>query len=399
MPASALAAPVLVSLAAQVVADAEAFGSAYVLTPSPLPLAKSALLVFRATDPAPALGLGSITLAVRTDSGTFAATGGRVDPAAATLSVPIASTSPSAPSARAPGGAARNPLVIGTMVVPVTNMELDRQYAAVLTDGSATFHVLFRWPPSAGGETAGYKLELDRANVAWAWSQPKLGKRVVSLGEMLYTAPHRIQISEVFDELTLLVQADPHFKMIFFVSVEIVRRDWVIETDFTLNHVPCEQEVFPYELDWHNFQTGRFRINDGGSITLTGSQFQYENPQWKLCPAPAVAQVCTCKWYDKLQPDPEGYFDLETELTAFSKYDFAGAEFDLEGNSNYASPGAWLRGGTFPYEDQRIEPVTFPLPISLRVRVYQEDVWFEDDNSSYGPYFTSRHRIRSVDTP
>ena len=149
VPAGALSAPVSVALAPQAVADAEAFGSAYALTPSPLSLAKPALLVFRASNPAPPLGLASITLAVRTDSGTFAATGGRVDAAAGTLTVPVASTSPSAASAGAAG--ARGALVIGTIVVPVTNLALDRQSASVLTDGTATFQVFLTWPPSAGG--------------------------------------------------------------------------------------------------------------------------------------------------------------------------------------------------------------------------------------------------------
>ena len=395
VPAGALSAPVLVSLTPQAVADAEAFGSAYALSPPQLPLAKPALLVFRASDPAPALGFASITLAVRTESGTFAATGGRVDPAAATLTVPIASTSPSAGTA-----GARVALVIGTLFVPVTNLELDRQYAAVLTDGSATFHVVLRWPPSATGRVAVYEIALSPGEqVAWVWQKPKLGKISESPGEMLYTAPHRIAISEVFDDLTLTVQSARNFKMIFFVTVEVVRRDWIIESDFTLNHIPCRDEVNPYELDWHNFQTGKFRINEGGSITLTGSSYQYEAPTWKLCAAPAIAQTCTCKWYERLDPDKDGFFDLETVLTSFSKYDFTAAEFDLEGNSNYAAPGAWLRGGTFPYQDQRIDPVAFPLPISLRVRVYQENIWFEDDDSSFGPYFTTLHRIRSVDTP
>ena len=324
-----------------------------------------------------------------------------MDPAAATLSVPIASTTPSAPSARASEGAGRGALVIGTMVVPVTNMELDRQYAAVLTDGSATFHIVFRWPPSAGGETAGYKLQLDRANVAWAWSTPKLGTRVVNPGEMTYRAPHRIPISEVFDEITLLVQADPRFKMIFFVSIEIVRRDWIIETDFTLNHIPCEQEVNPYELDWHNFQTGTFPDQRRRLDHVDRApSYQYEKPTWKLCPAPAVAQNCTCKWYDKLEPDPDGYFDLEVELTAFSKYDFAGAELDLERQLELRVARRVAAGRHLPLRrpEDRAREVP-PLPISFRARVYQEDIWFTDDNNSYGPYFTTRHRIRSVDTP
>jgi hypothetical protein len=405
VPAGALSAPVSVALAPQAVGDAEAFGSAYVLTPSPLPLAKPALLVFRASDPAPALGLASITLAVRTASGTFAAMGGRVDPAAGTLSVPIASTTPSAASIGA--GAPRSTLVIGTIVVPVTNLGLDRQSAAVLTDGTATFRVVLTWPPSAGGHVNGYKLALspaDQAQVAWAWSAPKIGKISSSTdGSALYTAPHRIKFNDVFADLKLTVQSAHNFKMIFFVSVEIVRRDWIIETDFTLNHIPCEAEINPYELDWHNFQTGKFRINDGGSITLTGSQYQYENPVWKLCPPPKIqcGCICTgfCTWYKALTPDPDGFSDLQVELTAFSNFDFQKGEFNLDGNTNYFSPGAQLSGGTFPQVDEHVDSVTFPLPIMLRIRLDQERVWFKDDLSSFGTYFQTLHRIYSVDTP
>jgi hypothetical protein len=78
---------------------------------------------------------------------------------------------------------------------------------------------------------------------------------------------------------------------------------------------------------------------------------------------------------------------------------FTQAEFDLSGNSNYASPGATLSGGTFPYVDERVEPVTFALPFSFRVRLNQENEWFVDDAGSFAPYFKTRHRLHSVDTP
>ncbi|MEO8055018.1 MAG: hypothetical protein ABI768_07685 [Acidobacteriota bacterium] len=403
VPAGALSGPVAIAITPEAIADADAFGPAYSLTPSPLPLAKPALLVFRASDPAPDLGLVSISLAIRTASGTFFAMGGRVDPAAATLSVPIASTNPSAPSVRA---ARNSSLAGGTLILSLKNLAVGPLQPAVLTDGSVRLHLGLLWPPSAGVKPAGLRLELspeDLKTLVVLWKRPTVGKIVAdptNVFSVTYVAPHRVRAADFFVGSSVSARAGS-IRIVARYQVEIVRRDWVIETDFTLNKLPCDQEVDPFEVSWHNFQTGKLRINDGGSITLTASSYQYENPVWALCPARQDGCILTgaCVWYKKLTPDPDGFADLTLELSAFSAFDLTKGQFTLDGNTNYYRPGAQLSGGSFPYVDFRVEPVTFPIPLSLPVRLDQERVWFKEENGSFGPYFETRHRIYSVDAP
>jgi hypothetical protein len=333
--------------------------------------------------------------------------GGRVDPAAGTLSVPIASTSPSAASvgaASARGALADAP----TIVVPVSNVVLDPDDPTVLTDGSVRLKIIFQWPPSAGARPPGYALALspeDQSALVISFTPPTIGKFSDNTGgTVLYTAPHRIKSAGNLAAFTMTVRSTFDFRMTLPGKVYVVRRDWIIETDFTLSHIPCEQDIFPWELDWKNFQTGKFRINVGGSITLTASSYTYEKPVWKLCPPDAIAIACiqtgSCKWYTTLTPDPDGFFDLTVELSAFSNFDFKKLEFNLDGSSTFESPGATLSGGTFPMDNYRVEPVTFPLPISLWVPIGLEGEWIQDDNGGgYPAPMQVRHRIYSVDTP
>ena len=409
VPAGAFAAPVTIVLTPEASGVAGALGSAYALTPPSLPLAKPALLVFRAAGgPAPTLGLVTVSLAVKTGFGTFVAMGGRVDPAAGTLSVPIASTSPSAASVGATS--ARGALADApTIVVPVSNVVLDPGNPAVLTDGSVRLKIIFQWPPSAGARPPGYALALspeDESALVISFTPPTIGKFSDNTGRtVLYTAPHRIMGADDLAEFKMTVRSAFAFQMTLPGIVTIVRRDWIIETDFTLSDIPCEQDIFPYQLSWKNFQTSKFSINVGGSLSLYGpSEYIYDVAVWKLCPPDAIAIACiqagACKWYTTLTRDPDGFIDLTVKFSAFSNFDFEKLEFNLDGNSTFESPGATLSGGTFPMDNYRVEPVTFPLPISLWVPIGLEGEWYQDDNGGgYPANMQVRHRIYSVDTP
>jgi hypothetical protein len=407
VPAGALSVPVSVALTPEAVADADAFGSAYALTPSPLPLAKPALLVFRAAGgPAPTLGLVTISLVVKTDSGMFVVTGGSVDPAAGTLSVPSSSLSASSALAeKAARRAAMDPPV--TVIVPFTNLVFRPDTPTVLTDGSVQITLAVRAPPSAGGATQNQRILISSGDQEFTvrWTRPTLGKiDQTDQPTVTYTAPHRIYAGKALGRtvagLPVTIRTFNVLRMDLRTFVSIVRRDWIIETDFTLSHIPCELDIFHYELDWKNFQTGKFRINVGGSITLTASSYTYEKPVWKLCPPDAIAIACICKWYTTLTPDPDAFFDFTVELSAFSNFDFKKLEFNLDGTSTFESPGATLSGGTFPNVDERVEPVKFPLPISLWVPIGLEGEWYQDDNGGgYPANMQVRHRIYSVDTP
>ena len=211
--------------------------------------------------------------------------------------------------------------------------------------------IMLQWPPSAGARPPGYALALspeDQSALVISFTQPTIGKFSDNTGgTVLYTAPHRITFAGTLAKFTMTVRSAFDFRMTLPGTVYIVRRDWIIETDFTLSHVPCEQDIFHYELDWKNFQTGKFRINEGGSITLTASSYTYEKPVWKLCPPAPIGCILTgfCKWYTTLTPDPDAFFDLTVELSAFSNLDFKKGEFNLDGQTTFERPGATLSGG------------------------------------------------------
>ncbi len=399
IPAGAFSAAVPVALTAEAVADAEAFGSAYALTPSTLPLAKSALLVFRASDPAPALGLVSVSLAVRTASGTFVAVGGRVDPAAGTLSVPIASTSPQASSLEAYG--ARGALDAGTILLPINNLSVGREKLAVLTNGSEGLFLGLVWPASAGVKPAGFKIKLspeDRSALRVRWNHPDLGNIVQDPKNQLnatFVAPPRIPSASSIASLRVSVRGAESLVDVL-ASVEIVRKNWVIETDFTFNSPPCAEQINPYTVKWHNSQKVGFRILDVGSLTLTGAIYGLEKPVWALCPAYTVGDAS--KWYTTLTPDTDGIVDGTVELTPFSNYDFGKRGFVFEIGWTVELPGAMISGGKFPYEDFRVEPVKLPDSFSRTVPIDQENVWFPE-HSILDPYSLYSYRVYSVDAP
>ena len=385
VPAGSFSAPVTVALTPEAVADADAFGSAYALTPSSLPLAKPALLVFRASGSAPALGLVSLSLAVRTAAGTFVAMGGRVDSAAGTLSVPISSTSPSVSAGEPAARVARDDGL--AILVALRNAIVSPEFPTVLTDGQTALSLALHFPPSAGGRDVGFSAaQLSQFTVRW--TRPPVGTLDSTTDKIvIYTAPHRIRRGYfgVFFEVTIRV-SNPTVNLRFSLpaSLLIVRRNWKIETEFAFHEPTCAGGR-SWTLDWFWNEQGSFSIADAdgngtGKITKnSAATAQTRIPQWGSCP-PFTAIT--------------GGAGIGGDVQfLFASFDFKIRDFSIIGTSRF-NPGTAVL--SHPLGPSSVSWPYTTLPFSLRARFFQESEWFDTFPPSAVTY---RNRIISIDTP
>ncbi|MBK9063216.1 MAG: hypothetical protein IPL89_08475 [Acidobacteria bacterium] len=398
IPAGALVAPVAVSLAPQAVADAEALGSAYALTPPSLSPSKPLLLVFRPASGAPGSNLASVTLGVRTPAGTFAAVGGRIDPAAGTLSVPIVSTNPSAAASRAAVASQRSLDEAPTLIVPLSAMALVPAEPFVLTDGSVDLQVILKWPPSAGIRPPGFRLSLsldDLLTVTRRWLRPRIGSIVVQGQSARYTAPHRIGGPAARAEFRVAFRRDGVEQFFVPINVVIVRRDWRIETEVRLQQ-PC---LAFYTLDMFWNEQGSFRIADPdaeGKFRITknfAATAQTGTPKWGICDAIPHGFTTITPNQNQTEVDVKFQTIGDTEIAFF---DPETGTIEILGSSEFSAGGAVLTGPSvspLPVGDQ-----AFSASWSLSIRPFQEGTWVD----AYPPILaltTHRHRIISIDTP
>ena len=203
--------------------------------------------------------------------------------------MPIASTSPSAPSV----GEVRAPTadVLGTIILPLKNLIVGPPSRVTLTDGSQKHFTQVPVACVGRGRSQGLPTRPFTRGQGFPQGlleapghrQDRAGLTNPSVGCM-YIAPHRIGSASVLAGSMVSVRAGRGHIVIEF-QVEIVRRDWVIETDFTLGKISCDQESIPSRSPGTTRRRASSRINDGGAITLTASLYKYEAPVWQLCPA------------------------------------------------------------------------------------------------------------------
>lgn len=392
IPAGAFASPVTVALTPEATGEMDAFGSAYALTPSPLPLAKPALLEFREGDgPVPALGLAAVSLAVKTASGTFVATGGSIDPAAGKLTVPISSTDPSVVAGKAE---ARAGPAGPTQVVPLSSVFVRPDDASILTDGSVRIALALRNPPSAGGGPGGYVARLSDADLAVLsvrWTQPKIGRLDrTNDTSTTFTAPHRIRGPAVRADFRVSLRAVSVLRFDLPVSVVVVRRNWRIESEVGILK-PCEP-FGTHEVDWSWKEQGTFSIDASGRITKdSAATAQAKGPRWGLCPSP---------FYGWTTITPFGEFSADVTFehvngSPLSEFDFGRGEIVVLGYSDFKGGGATLTGtGVGPLT---VGALDYGLGFSFSARPGQEGEWF--DAPLVPGITTHRHRFLSVDTP
>lgn len=399
VPAGAFSAPVAVSLTPEVNSDPNALGSAYALTPSVLPLGKPAIVVFSvAGGAAPPLGLVAVSLAVKTDSRTFVAMGGRVDPAAGTLSVPVASTNPSIVAGRA---AARGSFGPSASFMSLHSVVVSPGIATVPTDGHVVLGFANKFPASASGE----RWELIPAEYESAftvrWTRPRLGRIDSTTAKTVtYTAPHRIgsALRSVSFPVTIRATTDYGEKLRYSVpaNVRVVRRDWRIETEVVVNE-PC---MFFYKLDYFWKEQGTFFIRDEQALRLTKNfagtaQTTNRDKTWSIC-----NQVP--HGYTTITPvgdiEVSVQFDSrEGDGVPLSQFDERFDRMSIFGRSVFTPGGAVLTGEAAPFVVEKKAP--FEIPFLLEVEIsQQEGRWFEVAPPVPG-ITTHRHRILSVDTP
>ncbi|MCM3876573.1 MAG: hypothetical protein NEA02_09145, partial [Thermoanaerobaculia bacterium] len=394
-------ASVAVALTTEVSGDPNALGSAYALSPTPLPLAKPTLLVFRAAGgPAPALGLVTVSLAVKTASGTFVAMGGRVDPAAGTLSVPIASTNPSVVAGEAAGRVALDgPPAI---VVPLTNLVILPSFPVVLTDGSVRLAVTLQHPPSAGTRFSSFEFRIPgNTTITVQWTQPNLGRiDNLKVSPVTYTAPHRIRSSYAVATAWVTIRANDantRLQLGLPADVIVLRRDWSIETEVKVD-LPCEVPVIrPYSLSWtgKSKRNSTLTIADNFTITKKSDALYQADSHWDLCPAPYygftnITATGDSKLLDvQLENGPNG--------SPLSHFDVENRRFVIHGRSEFRTGGALLTGpGVSPLDIATTGE--YSLPFVVDPRYYAAGEWFEVEPAV--PYVTMhRHRLFSVDTP
>ncbi len=415
VPAGALAASVTVALTPAVSGVDGALGSAYALTPPVLALAKPSLLVFRtAAGPTPALGLGAVSLAVKTDSGTFVAVGGRIDPAAGTLTVRVSSVSPSGALLKS---ANRTRLDNSRFViVPANNLVVAPDLSTVLTDGRTLLFVTPQFPPSAGSDTEGYVAvlsPLDQSHMTVRWAKPTLGSFDSATGyAVFFTAPHRIKkgqqitapgeyygdgwtISESSVTIRFSNPSAAILRMDLPVSITIVRRNWEIVSSFSIRE-KCLDPTSA-KLDWDTTNKISFAIEDLGGLRITGQILQLGKPAWDVCGACAAIAGS----------DATKFTGLETELVSGS-FDFKTLEIGFLGKTGYTLGAATLTGcsmdGGQVYSkdvDARPGEFVFGEPVALeysegdKVNPGQQVKYL--DLAAYGVEF--RYYFRSVDGP
>ena len=420
VPAGALAAPATVALTATAVAEPDALGSAYSLEPSDLPLTKPALLVFRtAGGPTSAVGLVGVSLALKTGSDTFVAMGGRVDPAAGTLSVPISSTSPSF-SVQAPG---REPQVAGPIaVLALRNLVLFPDNPSTLTDGHRGIDIFFKGPPTAGSADRFY-LPFGDPRVTVRWRQTRLGNlHPTTAPSVTYDAPHRISEPVVRTDTKVTIRGPRGIRINLTIGIFIVRRDWTLETSVAIDQ-PCVQvqgvNVSPNELHWFGAEQVQFSIVDGVTFG-TGAGFAYEirgaltkkgsipeatpvHPAWLLCPSPLYGFTAAT------ETQPFSALDTQFETgdggqgIPLANFDFEKRAFTIMGFTKFTQGSAQLTG-----------PLVTPLNVgggdyslsvticgdgrcSLGVSALRENEWFTSTLTP--PNVTHRYRFISVDSP
>ena len=400
VPAGAFAAPVAVALTPEGTSEPDALGSAYALTPSALPLAKPALLVFRAAGgPAPALGLVTVSLAVKTGSGTFVATGGSVDPAAGTLSVPISSTSPSLVT----GEPAARIALDGppTQIVPFTNLVFVPDNATVLTDSSVAIKVSLKSPPSAGGGRAGYmpRVSPSEADSTVVWRRPaaRFGRIDTTAGPAVtYTAPHRIsgawQVMGLGVSIRTLSLAQ---RIDLNAYIHVWRRNWRIETEVKVDR-PCGVSFLtaPYSMSWSGTSQATFSIADNLRITKNSDSLYKADTHWGLCPVPGLYAFTAIT----ATPDSKSTIDVQFEAlngNPLSYFDAVERKIVILGYSEFKGDGATLTG-------PNVTPLTvavgeYSLPFTFTAKSYQEGEWM--GAGTVPTVTTHRNRIISIDTP
>ncbi|MEO8055021.1 MAG: hypothetical protein ABI768_07700 [Acidobacteriota bacterium] len=392
VPAGALGNAVAVGLTAEVTGEADAIGPAYTLTPSSLVFAKPALLVFRPASGAPLdAGLVSVSLAVRSASGTYVATGGRIDASAGTLTVPISSTSASVGAARTAARLAAEPEL---QYLALTNVAFDPPFPFVLTDGTVSVGLVLRAPPSAAGTEARYVLRALDRNATIRWSRPRLGSIVAEAnGSGTYTAPHRIRAGMWPVRLAVTIDGWGT-RVVMRTSAGVLRRKWKIETQVTFDE-PCgvPLPLGPYSLKWIGDADGTFVIDDDYRITQFFAALpEPVAPAWNLCPAP---------FYGWAAITPTGpfeialKFDVSTTGLHLSHFDVNKGTFDLVGRSDVKKGGATLTG-------PQVTPLVVAggdhtVPFEFRPRPIQEGEWV--DLSGLLTTVKDRYRVISIDVP
>jgi hypothetical protein len=415
VPAGALAGPVAIALTPEVSTVDGALGSAYALTPAVLALAKPALLVFRASaGPALALGLGAVSLAVKTDSGTFVAAGGRIDPAAGTLTVPVSSVSPS--------GALTTARRVGldnskTVIVPANNLVVTPDNPTVLTDGQIALGVVAKFPPSAGDAAEGYLpvlSPLDQQHMTVKWAKPKLGSFDSTTEKIvIYTAPNRInpgkQITSpgaflssrawtIFDtSVTVRFSCcgAAVLRMDLPTTITIVRRNWEMVYSYSIRR-KCSDPT-DYGLDWDTNGKVSFAIEDQGGLRITGQVLTLGKPTWRTCGA------CTAI----AGSDATGFSGLDAVLQTPSSFDFKTLDISLLAKAAYTTGSATLTGcntggNTFSLPvDAQAGFLLFDEPVAIlsseadKLSEGQEVKYL--DLATYGVEL--RYYFRSVDGP
>ena len=392
IPAGALSAPAAVALTLAVSGDANALGPAYALTPSLLPLAKSALLVFRAAGgPAPELGLVTVSLAVKTGSGTFVAMGGRVDPAAGTLTVPIPSTNP---SANAGETSSRVALDAATFLEVLGNQTITPRSPLVVTDHGVTFGIAQKLPPSAGGPDVRYLSSAEERDFTVRWTRPSRGTIDNTTGKIvLYRAPHRIRWAMDYASLLATIRVsgpDIALRYVVNAGIFIVRRNWRIETEVVVEQ-PC---LFFYQLGYFWKEQGTFSIGDDLKITKNSAAVaQTSNPS-------TIWHICNGIPHGYTTITPTGDFDVDVQFESLNGGPLSFLDADARTLVLYGYSA--FKGGTATLTGPQASPFLasvgdFSLGFTFNASPYDEGVWFDGIRGQY--VTTHRHRIVSIDTP
>jgi len=421
VPAGALAAPTAVALTTTAATEEDALGSAYSLTPSDLPLAKPALLVFRsAGGPTSPVRLVGASLALKTGDGLFVAMGGRVDPAAGTLSVLVSSTSPSFSLEAAP----REAMVSGPIaVMAVRSLVLFPDNPSTLTDGHRSINILFKGPPTAGTADRFY-LPFGDPRVTVRWTQTRLGNlNPTTTSSVTYDAPHRISEAVVRTDTHVTIRGPRGIRINLTIGIFVVRRDWILETEVVIDQ-PCVKaggiNISPNELHWFGEEQAQFSISDGVTHGNPGGGLAYEIrggltkkgsipgavptiPGWILCPSPVYAFTAATPTQPFSALDTQFEPGNGVEPFPLANFDFEKREFNILGFTRFTQGSAQLTGpGVSPLN---VGGGEYSLSVTIcgdsqcnaGVSARRENEWFTSTLTP--PTVTHRYRFVSVDTP